>query len=30
MDAIENKSWGMREFTVLDEDGNMLRVGQVL
>jgi catechol 2,3-dioxygenase-like lactoylglutathione lyase family enzyme len=30
MDAIENKPWGMREFAVVDEDGNLLRVGQVL
>jgi hypothetical protein len=29
MDAIENKPWGMREFAVFDEDGNLLRVGQV-
>lgn len=30
MDVIENKPWGMREFAVVDEDGNLLRVGQVL
>jgi hypothetical protein len=30
MDAIENKSWGMREFAIVDEDGNLLRIGQVL
>jgi len=30
MDAIESKPWGMREFAVVDEDGNLLRVGQVL
>ena len=30
MDAIENKPWGMREFAIVDEDGNLLRVGQVL
>ena len=30
MDAIENKPWGMREFAVVDEDGNLLRVGQML
>lgn len=29
MAAIENKPWGMREFAVVDEDGNLLRVGQV-
>jgi catechol 2,3-dioxygenase-like lactoylglutathione lyase family enzyme len=26
--ALENKPWGMREFAVIDEDGNLLRVGQ--
>lgn len=30
MDALENKPWGMREFAVVDEDGNLLRIGQVL
>ena len=30
MDAIGDKPWGMREFAVVDEDGNLLRVGQVL
>jgi catechol 2,3-dioxygenase-like lactoylglutathione lyase family enzyme len=30
MDAIENKPWGMREFAIVDEDGNLLRVGQVV
>ena len=30
MDAVENKPWGMKEFAVVDEDGNLLRVGQVL
>jgi hypothetical protein len=30
MDAIENKPWGMREFAIVDEDGNLLRVGQDL
>jgi catechol 2,3-dioxygenase-like lactoylglutathione lyase family enzyme len=30
MDAIENKPWGMREFAIVDEDGTLLRVGQVL
>ncbi|MFM7753710.1 MAG: bleomycin resistance protein [Cyanobium sp.] len=30
MHAIENKPWGMREFAVIDEDGNLLRVGQEL
>lgn len=30
LDAIENKPWGMREFAVVDEDGNLLRAGQML
>lgn len=29
-DALENKPWGMREFAVVDPDGNLLRIGQVL
>jgi catechol 2,3-dioxygenase-like lactoylglutathione lyase family enzyme len=27
---IEDKAWGMREFTVVDPAGNAVRVGQVL
>jgi hypothetical protein len=30
MDSIADKPWGMREFAVVDEDGNLLRIGQVL
>jgi catechol 2,3-dioxygenase-like lactoylglutathione lyase family enzyme len=30
MDTLEDKPWGMREFAVVDEDGNLLRIGQVL
>lgn len=30
MDALEDKPWGMREFAVVDDDGNLLRIGQVL
>lgn len=30
MDLLTNKPWGMREFAVVDDDGNLLRVGQVL
>ena len=30
MDLLGNKPWGMREFAVVDEDGNLLRIGQVL
>lgn len=29
MDVIADKPWGMREFAVVDEDGNLLRIGQV-
>lgn len=30
MDTIEVKPWGMREFAVVDPDGNLLRIGQTL
>lgn len=30
MDALADKPWGMREFAVVDRDGNLLRIGQVL
>lgn len=30
MDRLEDKPWGLREFAVVDEDGNLLRIGQVL
>lgn len=30
MDRVEDKPWGLREFAVVDEDGNLLRVGQVI
>jgi catechol 2,3-dioxygenase-like lactoylglutathione lyase family enzyme len=30
MEAFENKPWGLREFAIIDPDGNLLRVGQVL
>jgi catechol 2,3-dioxygenase-like lactoylglutathione lyase family enzyme len=29
-DALEDKPWGMREFAIVDPDGNLLRVGQPL
>ncbi len=29
-DALEDKPWGMREFAVVDADGNLLRIGQTL
>ena len=30
MDTIEDRPWGMREFVIVDEDGNLLRIGQAL
>ena len=30
IDALEDKPWGLREFAVVDLDGNLLRVGQVI
>lgn len=30
MDALEDKPWGLREFAVVDADGNLLRIGQLL
>lgn len=30
MDRLENKPWGLREFAVVDPDGNLLRIGQLL
>lgn len=30
MDTLENKPWGLREFAVVDPDGNLLRIGQLL
>jgi len=29
-DALEDKPWGMREFAIVDPDGNLLRIGQPL
>ena len=29
-DALEDKPWGMREFAIVDADGNLLRIGQTL
>jgi hypothetical protein len=26
--ALEDKPWGLREFALLDEDNNLLRIGQ--
>ncbi len=30
MDRVENKPWGMREFAIVDPDGNLIRIGQAL
>ncbi len=30
MDPLANKPWGMREFAVVDPDGNLIRIGQPL
>jgi catechol 2,3-dioxygenase-like lactoylglutathione lyase family enzyme len=30
VEKLENKPWGMREFAVVDEDGTLIRIGQVL
>jgi len=30
MDALEDKPWGMREFAIVDLDGNLIRIGQSL
>ncbi len=28
VDALEDKPWGMREFAMVDPDGNLIRIGQ--
>ena len=30
IDRLEDKPWGLREFAVVDPDGNLLRIGQVI
>ena len=30
MDALGDKPWGLREFAIVDADGNLLRIGQVI
>ena len=30
MDPLKDKPWGMREFAVVDSDGNLIRIGQIL
>jgi catechol 2,3-dioxygenase-like lactoylglutathione lyase family enzyme len=30
MNRLEDKPWGLREFAVVDPDGNLLRIGQII
>lgn len=30
MDTLEDKPWGLREFAVVDTDGNLVRIGQII
>jgi catechol 2,3-dioxygenase-like lactoylglutathione lyase family enzyme len=30
MERLEDKPWGLREFSIVDPDGNLLRVGQII
>jgi catechol 2,3-dioxygenase-like lactoylglutathione lyase family enzyme len=30
MGTLEDKPWGLREFAIVDPDGNLLRIGQVM
>jgi catechol 2,3-dioxygenase-like lactoylglutathione lyase family enzyme len=30
MDSLEDKPWGLREFAIVDPDGNLLRIGQII
>lgn len=30
LQRLEDKPWGLREFAVVDPDGNLLRIGQVI
>lgn len=30
MDVLEDKPWGLREFAIVDPDGNLIRIGQVI
>jgi len=30
MDILEDKPWGLREFVVVDLDGNLIRIGQII
>jgi catechol 2,3-dioxygenase-like lactoylglutathione lyase family enzyme len=30
LDALEDKPWGMKEFAIVDPDGNLIRIGQTM
>jgi catechol 2,3-dioxygenase-like lactoylglutathione lyase family enzyme len=30
MDSLQDKPWGLREFAIVDPDGNLLRIGELL
>jgi catechol 2,3-dioxygenase-like lactoylglutathione lyase family enzyme len=30
IDRLENKPWGLKEFAIVDPDGNLLRIGQLI
>ena len=30
LDPLENKPWGMKEFAIVDPNGNLIRIGQTL
>lgn len=30
MTALEDKPWGLREFAIIDPDGNLVRIGQII
>ena len=30
MEVLEDKPWGLREFAIIDADGNLIRIGQVI
>lgn len=30
MEPLEDKPWGLREFAIVDVDGNLVRVGQII
>jgi catechol 2,3-dioxygenase-like lactoylglutathione lyase family enzyme len=30
MDMLQDRPWGLREFAVVDPDGNLIRIGQVI